>query len=139
VIDRTTKPYVGAKVLTLHRQLVSLQNRIDVQTQTVTLLQQEANNRSLAALDRLTLVSQLNGAEQLLGQLKDEQNTAQQQLAFSENVESATVVQPAAAVKSTARSTRTSMLVAGLIGLLLGALAAVLWEPLAARFAARPV
>ncbi len=137
VVARTTKPYVGEKVRTLRSQLDSLQQRINAQQQTVTALQKEADNAGLSPLDRLTLISQLNGAAQLLGQLKDEQNTAQQQLAFSQNVESATIVQPAASVKSSARSLRTSMLVGALLGLILGALAALLWEPLAARLASR--
>lgn len=135
VVERTTAPYVGQKIATLNAKLASLQQRIDTQTQTVTLLQQQANNQSLAPLDRLALISQLNGAEQLLGTLMDEQANSQQQLAFSKNVESATIVEQAAAVKSTARSRRTSMLVGGLIGLILGALAAIVWEPLTARFA----
>ena len=76
-------------------------------------------------------MTQLNGGVQLLGQLQDQIATLKQQLALAETVESATIVQTAAAVKSTARSKRSSMLVAGLIGLLLGALAALLWEPVA--------
>jgi hypothetical protein len=48
------------------------------------------------------------------------------------------VIQPAAAVKTTARSRRNSMLVGGLIGLILGGLAAVAWDSAAARFAPRP-
>ena len=137
VIDRTTQNYVGTKIATLKAQLKSLQDRINVQTQTVTQLQEQAQNQGLSPLDRLTLVSQLNGAAQLLGQLKDEQTTAQQQLALAQNVESATIVQPATAEKTTARSTRTSMLVGGLIGLILGGLAAILWDPVAARLATR--
>jgi hypothetical protein len=131
VVDRTTAPYVGTKIKVLRAKLVTIQDRINTQTQTVTQLQRQAQNTKLPPLDRLALVSQLNGASQLLGQLSDAQSSAQQQLALALNVESATIVQPAAAVKSTARSKRSSMLVAGLIGLLLGALAAVLWEPLA--------
>jgi hypothetical protein len=136
VVDRTTAAYVGTKIRTLEDQLKSLQDRINIQQQTVTQYQGAAENRSLPSLDRLALVAQLNGAAQLLGQLKDEQVTAQQQLALAQNVESATVVSKAAAVKSTARSTRTSMLVGGLLGLILGGIAALLWEPLT-RLASR--
>ena len=131
VVEDTTASYVGTKVRTLQDQLKSLQDRINIQQQTVTQYQTATENQGLAPLDRLALVSQLNGAAQLLGQLKDEQVTAQQQLALAQNVESATIVRKAAAVKTTARSARTSMLVAGLIGLLLGGLAAVLWDSLA--------
>jgi len=131
VVEDTTASYVGTKIRTLQDQLKSLQDRINIQQQTVTQYQTATENQGLAPLDRLALVSQLNGAAQLLGQLKDEQVTAQQQLALAQNVESATIVRKAAAVKTTARSARTSMLVAGLIGLLLGGLAAVLWDSLA--------
>jgi hypothetical protein len=131
VIEDTTASYVGTKIRTLQDQLKSLQDRINIQQQTVTQYQAAIENQSLAPLDRLALVSQLNGSAQLLGQLKDEQVTAQQQLALAQHVESATIVRKAAAVKTTARSARTSMLVAGLIGLLLGGLAAVLWDSLA--------
>jgi hypothetical protein len=131
VIQDTTKAYVGTKIRTLQDQLKSLQDRINTEQQTVTQYQSATENRSLSSLDRLALVAQLNGAAQLLGQLKDEQVTAQQQLALAQNVESATVVRKAAAVKSTARSARTSMLVGGLIGLILGGLAAILWDSLA--------
>lgn len=133
VVQRTTAPYVGVKITTLESQLKSLQERINVQTQTVTLLQQQANNRGLTAIDRLSLVTQLNGAVQFLGTLKDEQTTSQQQLALAQHVESATVVSQASAVKTTARSRRTSMAIGGLIGLILGGIAALVWQPLAAR------
>jgi hypothetical protein len=131
VIEDTTAAYVGTKITTLENQLKSLQDRINIQQQTVTQYQKATEATGLTALDRLALVSQLNGAAQLLGQLKDEQVTAQQQLALAQHVESATIVRKAAAVKTTARSARTSMLVGGLIGLLLGGLAAVLWDSLA--------
>jgi uncharacterized protein involved in exopolysaccharide biosynthesis len=135
VIDTTTAPYVGTKITTLQAQLDSLQDRITTQQQTVTAYQDQVDaDTGLTALDRLALISQLNGAAQLLGQLKDEQVTAQQQLALAQNVESARVVKQPAAAKTSARSRRTSMLVGGLIGLILGAFAAILWEPVSARF-----
>ena len=49
------------------------------------------------------------------------------------SVEQSRVVEEAAAVKTTARSSRTSLLVGALIGLLIGAVAALVWEPIAAR------
>jgi uncharacterized protein involved in exopolysaccharide biosynthesis len=131
VVEDTTAAYVGTKIKTLENQLNSLQERINIQQQTVTQYQKAAQATGLAALDRLALVSQLNGAAQLLGQLKDEQVAAQQQLALAQNVESAKVVREPAAVKSTARSSRSSMIVGGVIGLLLGALAALVWDSLA--------
>ena len=57
----------------------------------------------------------------------------QQQLALAKNVERAQVINPAAATQVTARSARNSALVGGLVGLLLGAVAALLAEPVLAR------
>jgi uncharacterized protein involved in exopolysaccharide biosynthesis len=131
VIEDTTQKYVGTKIAALQNQLESLERQIGSQTRTVQALNAATGDKGLAPLDRLALVTQLNGAVQLLGQLEEQRSTAQQQLALAQNVESATIVREAAAVKTTARSARTSMLVAGLIGLLLGGLAAVLWDSLA--------
>ena len=137
VLARTTAPYVGAKIQTLKTRLASLQTRLNSEAVEIKALSAQTSDRQLTPLDRLTLVSQLNNVEQLYGSLIDTQSVTQQLLALALNVESATVVEPASAVKSTARSTRTSMLVGGLLGLILGALAAILWEPLTARFATR--
>ena len=60
----------------------------------------------------------------------------QQLLALAQNVEQSKVITPARAVKTTARSRRNSVVVGGLIGLLLGIVAALLWEP-AGRLARR--
>ena len=79
----------------------------------------------LDALNELVLVSQIDNAEQRQGNLNDQKATTQQQLAFSRNVESAKVITKAVAEKSTARSRRTSLIVGALIGLILGAIAAV--------------
>ena len=67
------------------------------------------------------------------GQLLDLQSDVQQQLALAENVEKAQVVEPAAAVKTTARSGRNGALIGALLGLLLGCAAALLADPFLAR------
>jgi uncharacterized protein involved in exopolysaccharide biosynthesis len=133
VVDRTTTPYVGTKIAALKTLVSSLDTRIAALITAVKELQTQASNHSLAALDRLAIVQQLNGNAQLLGQLQEQQASARQQLALAQTVESATVVEQPSAVKTAARSRRTSMLVAGLIGLILGALAALAWDSLAPR------
>jgi hypothetical protein len=135
VVEKTTAPYVGTKIASLQTQLKSLASRVAIQSLTVKQLQAQANDPGLAPLDRLAIVTQLNGAAQLLGQLQDQQATATQQLALGQYVESARVIQEPSAAKTSARSRRTSMVVAGLIGLILGALAALVWDRVAARFA----
>jgi hypothetical protein len=134
VIDRTTAPYVGTKVQALTVSLRSIQAELNTVAPRIKLLENEVDDPHIAPIDRLLIATQLDNAEQRRGQLLDQQTSKQQQLALADNVESATIVQPAAAVKTTARSRRNSMLVAGLIGLILGGLAAIAWEPLSARF-----
>ena len=112
----------------------------------------EASNRAIASIDRriavlnesvprvddpleqLVLVSQLDNAEQRREQLVDQQAETQQLLALAEDVEKPQVVEPAVARKTTARSPRNTMIVVALIGLLLGTVAAIAWEPLTRRF-----
>ena len=59
-------------------------------------------------------------------------------LALAEDVEQSRVVQPAVAGKASATSGRNAAAVGGLIGLLLGALAAVLADPWLQRRSAAP-
>ena len=99
----------------------------------ITELEREVSDKSIAPLDRLLLATQLDNAQQRRGELINTQSLVQQELALAQNVENAKVIQPAAAVKTTARSRRNSVLVGGLIGLILGLVAA-----LVADAAARP-
>ena len=122
---RTTQPYVGTKIATFERSLQTYQDQLDSLVPLVRLLERELNDRSLAPLDRLVIATQLDNAQTRRGQLLGLQTAAQQQLALAENVESAKVVQPAVAVKAAARSRRNSILVGALIGLILGAIAAI--------------
>lgn len=137
VVDRTTAPYVGTKVNALQVSLKSIQSELNTVAPRIKLLEAEVDDPRLAPIDRLLVATQLDNSEQRRGQLLDQQTSKQQQLALAQNVESATIVQPPAAVKTTARSRRNSMLVAGLIGLILGGLAAIAWDPLARRFGSR--
>jgi DNA-binding FrmR family transcriptional regulator len=96
-----------------------------------------ATNTSLAPVERLLLSQNLNAvittADARRTALQEDLDEARQLLNLAENVESSRVVEPAAASKTTARSSRSSLLVGALIGLLLGALAALIVDPLARR------
>jgi uncharacterized protein involved in exopolysaccharide biosynthesis len=65
--------------------------------------------------------------------LLDQRGTTQQLLAIAQAVERSRVITPAAAVDTTARSVRSSMLVGALLGLIVGLAAALLWDPVVAR------
>ena len=96
-----------------------------------------AANQSLAPVERLLLSQNLNAvittADARRTALQEDLDEARQLLNLAENVESSRVVEPAAASKTTARSSRSSLLVGALIGLLLGAIAALVVDPIAAR------
>jgi hypothetical protein len=69
----------------------------------------------------------------LLGQVLQDQLTAQQQLVQAQQVEAPGVLTHGAALKTTARSRRNDVVVAAFLGFVLGLLAALAWESLAAR------
>jgi len=133
IVARTSTPYVGTKIKGFTDQLSSLQEQLNVLAPRITELEREVADKSIAPLDRLLLATQLDNAQQRRGELINTQSLVQQELALAQNVENAKVIQPAAAVKTTARSRRNSVLVGGLIGLILGLVAA-----LVADAAARP-
>jgi uncharacterized protein involved in exopolysaccharide biosynthesis len=137
VIERTSAQYVDTKIKAFTDQLESIQEQLNTLVPRIALLEQEVDNPALAALDKLVLVSSLDNNQARRGQLLDLQSNVQQQLALAENVEKAQIVEPAAAVKTTARSGRNGALVGGLLGLLFGCAAALLADPFLARRAAR--
>jgi hypothetical protein len=83
----------------------------------------------LSTAERLIALGQLNGLQQQRLQIVDQLTTNQQQLALATDVEAPQVTTAAVATKTTARSRRNTVLVAGLIGLLLGGAGALLYEP----------
>ena len=87
------------------------------------------NASGLSTTDRLILTNTLNGLVQQRLTTVDQLTTNQQQLALAEDVEAPQLITRAAATKTTARSRRNTVLVAGLIGLILGGIAALLYEP----------
>jgi capsular polysaccharide biosynthesis protein len=94
-------------------------------------------DKSLSATEKLLLLANINTTlvtvEQRLGQLETDRLSAQQFLSLAENVERPSVRSPAVAVKSAGPNSRTGAAVGGLIGLIIGVLVALLWDPVAAR------
>jgi len=93
--------------------------------------QQQAlgNGSGLSTSERLIALGQINGLQQQLLTTTDLLTTNQQQLALAKDVEAPQITTLAAATKTTARSRRNTVIVAALIGLLLGIVAALLFEP----------
>jgi uncharacterized protein involved in exopolysaccharide biosynthesis len=72
-----------------------------------------------------------------LAQRQSDATQTEQLLSLARNVESPRILTRAAASKTTARSHRNSTAVGALIGLILGGLAALLWDPVVERRRAR--
>jgi hypothetical protein len=91
----------------------------------------------LSTTEQLILLGQQNGLQQARLAIVDQLSSNQQQLALAQQVEAPQVINRAVATKTTARSRRNTIVVAALIGLILGLIAALLWEP-AVRVVRRP-
>jgi hypothetical protein len=126
VVRDTTAAYVGVKISTFQDTLRSVNDQLtSVKNRLAVIQRATAAAKNLDPLQQLVIVSQEDNAETRLGNLIAQQETLQQQLAFATQVESAKIVEPARAVKSSAHSKSSSLLVGALIGLVLGGIAAV--------------
>jgi uncharacterized protein involved in exopolysaccharide biosynthesis len=125
VVALTTAPYVGTKIATYTQVLDTTNSQLASISVRLAALNKAIKESHLGALDQLVLISQIDNAEQRQGNLYDQKATTQQQLAFAKNVESAKVITAAKSQKASAHSRRAGLLVGALIGLILGAAAAI--------------
>jgi hypothetical protein len=133
--------YVSEKVDLLERQVAVSESQLEAvearieaaQRQQTTIIQNQSIPLDQRLLLSLNLNSVITTADARRTALQDDLFEARQLLNLAESVESSRVVEPAAASKTTARSSRTSLLVGALIGLLIGAVAALAVEPIVAR------
>jgi hypothetical protein len=110
-------PYADRKIESLKERIADDQNQIEA-------IRKGA--RSSDAVGKAVLGVQL-------GEVLDDQLQARQLLIQAEEVERPKILTRAAAVKTTARSRRNSVVVAAFLGLVLGLIAALVWDPLARR------
>ncbi len=133
--------YVDQKIKLLDNQIASskaelagINSRVAAYNQQ---LQDLIKNKAVSPTDKLIIVGTLNNSigflEQRRGTVQQELYQNQQLLSLATNVERSKIVQPAAASRVTATSRRNAAAIGALIGLLLGAIAAYLGDPLAAR------
>ena len=123
--------YARLKRETFRDQLASDNRQLEAIDRVVS--QAQSNFERASPADRLSLATLLLTAEQRRGALEESRLQTQQLLALAEQVELPRIIDRGVAAKTTARSTRNSIAVAGLIGLLIGILAALFWDPIAAR------
>lgn len=140
-VTATVSLYVADKIEVLEeqiandeRELETINQRIgNATTQQQTILQ----NDELPLAERLLLLTNINSTigfnEQRRGTVQTDLLQARQLLSLAERVESSTIVEPAVASRTSARSPRNAALVGALIGLLLGCAAALLADRLPSR------
>lgn len=126
VVAKTTASYVGLKIRTFQVTLKNVTGQIGSVNRRIAVIGAAENAaKHLDPLQQLVVVSQEDNAETRLGNLIAQQETLQQQLAFAKEVESAQVITAAKSVKASAHSRGTSAVIGALIGLILGAIAAI--------------
>jgi hypothetical protein len=129
VVGQTTASYVGVKIRTFEATLAHVDEQIGSVNKRLSIITaSEKAAKNLDPFQQLVIVSQEDNAETRLGNLIAQQETLQQQLAFAKEVESAKIVEPARALKASAHSRNTSLLVGAIIGLILGAIVAIAGE-----------
>jgi hypothetical protein len=140
VVERVSV-YVTEKTALLKQQVVTSEAQLAAVTERIESAQEQQTvvlaDQSLPLDQRLLVTANLNSvittADARRAAIQDDLFEARQLLNLAESVESSRVVEPAAASKTTARSSRTSLLIGALIGLLIGAIAALAADPIAAR------
>ncbi|HKC77929.1 MAG TPA: Wzz/FepE/Etk N-terminal domain-containing protein [Gaiellaceae bacterium] len=115
--------YAAQKIVNLERS-IALDNG-DIKT-----IETAIANAGISSTDKLVLTTLLR-SDQI------DKNTNSQLLLLAQGVERPSVYTRAAAHKTTARSRRNTVVIAALIGLILGALAALLWDSVVPRLAPR--
>jgi uncharacterized protein involved in exopolysaccharide biosynthesis len=117
VVDRLS-PFADKKIASLQERIAADQRQVDA----INRQQRGTSDATAKAVFALHL-----------GDVLDDQLQAKQLLIQAQEVERPKVLTRAAAVKTTARSRRNSVVVAAFLGLLVGLLAALLWDPIVRR------
>jgi len=112
------------------RKIANLRAQIAFDNQEIKGIQTAIAGSSVSPTDKLIIQTTLRSYQL-------DKTTNSQLLLLATQVESPKVLANAASHKITARSRRNTVLIGALIGLILGALAALLWEPVAARVTPR--
>ena len=122
VVDKTS--------LFARQKITNFTGRIAIDQQSINTIKTSIASANVSTTDKLLFQLQLrNFQEDLLG--------SSQSLLQAEQVEAPKILTGASAEKVTARSRRNTVVVAALIGLVLGALVALLWDRVAPRLVPR--
>jgi capsular polysaccharide biosynthesis protein len=112
-----------------NRKIALLSSQIANDERTITTINKVIASGSVSPTDQLVVQLQLRNAQSDL-------NTAAQLLAQARQVEAPKVIAFGTAEKVTARSRRNSVVVAAIVGLIVGIVAALVWEAVGSRVSA---
>jgi capsular polysaccharide biosynthesis protein len=138
-------PYTKTKIETLERQLAYIDTQLEIVNARLNAAraqrQEIAGDRSLSTTERLLALTTLNTeitlAEQRQVTLELNRFNTTNAVSLARDIEQSRVTAAAVAVRTEPTSRRTSVLVGAFIGLLLGIVAALLWDPVSGWLAAR--
>ena len=124
--------YARGKIDGFRRQLSSLNTQLKAVDAQVSESQAQVGRPGLSGVEQLVAVNSLQLLEQRRGAIEEDRTETLQLLSLASRSAAISPVS-AVAVKTTARSTRNTVAIAGFLGLLLGFFAALLWEPVTSR------
>jgi hypothetical protein len=128
--------YVDTKIASLQAQATSDEQQLALIDEQVARI--EATLPRVGATDRIAAAALVLAAQQRRAVVQQDLLAVRPLLAQAETVERGRILTRAVASKATARSRRNAIVVAALIGLILGALAALAWDRVAARVEPTP-
>jgi capsular polysaccharide biosynthesis protein len=138
-------PYTKTKIATLERQLAFIDTQLEIVSARLNAARasQEdiAADPTLSPVEKLVALTTLNTeitlAEQRRITLELNRFNTTNAVSLARDIEASRVTAQAVAVRTEPTSRRTSVLVGAFIGVLLGIVAALFWDPVAVRMAAR--
>jgi hypothetical protein len=140
-VIRQASSYVDRKIELLERQIAAAEEELERNDARIEQAQEQLQsilrNQSIPLAERLLVSTNLNStigfAEQRRATVQTELYANQQLLSLARNVEKSNIVQRASASRETATSRRNAAVIGGLIGLLIGVLAAYVADPVLTR------
>ncbi len=138
--------YTNTKVQTLEQQLDYIDRQLAIVDRRITTARasqaQIVADKSLSATEKLVALTNINAeldlAETRQSTLELNRFNTRRDLSLAQDVEQARITSSAIAVKTTPKSRTTDVIVGAFIGLLLGIIAALLWDPVIGRTRATP-
>lgn len=138
-------PYTKTKIETLERQLAYIDTQLEIVNARLNAARAQQKetvaDSTLTNVEKLLALTNLNTeitlAEQRQVTLELNRFNTTNAVSLARDIEQSRVTAAAVAVRTEPTSRRTSVLVGTFIGLLLGLVAALLWDPVSGRLAAR--